>query len=105
LQGKVYYVNILMDVCPYPDCYPFSDVPFVADRGILMSRDPVAVDSATLDILNESSGIRGSIAEECDSLESSNDKLLQITGVDPRDMISYAKKLGMGNGDFEIHKA
>lgn len=105
LQGKVYYINILMDVCPYPDCYPFSDIPFVADRGILMSRDPVAVDSATLDILNESSGIRGSIAEECDGLESSNDKLLQVTGVDPRDMISYAKRLGMGSGDFEIHKA
>jgi len=105
LQGKVYYVNILMDVCPYPDCYPFSDVPFVSDRGILMSHDPVALDSATLNVLDESSGIRGSIAEESESLGSSDDKLLRITGVDPTSMIAYAKKLGMGSDSFEIRKA
>ncbi|AFM22580.1 uncharacterized Fe-S center protein [Acetomicrobium mobile DSM 13181] len=105
LQGKVYYVNILMDVCPYPDCYPFSDVPFVSDRGILMSHDPVALDSATLNVLDESSGIWDSIAEESESLGSSDDKLLRITGVDPTSMIAYAKKLGMGSDSFEIRKA
>jgi len=104
LKGKVYYVNVLIDICPYPDCYPFSDVPFVSDQGILMSSDPVALDSATLSVIDEAPGLPGSIAEECDALSPGRGKLFHITGVDPKEMILYAVKQGLGQGDFRVFK-
>jgi hypothetical protein len=101
LQGKVFYVNILMDVSPYPDCYPFSDVPFISDQGILMSFDPVALDFASIQLIDEAFGIRGSIAEECEALSPSEEKLFKITGMKPQDMLLYAEKMGLGSADFE----
>jgi len=104
LKGKVYYVNVLIDICPYPDCYPFSDVPFVSDQGILMSSDPVALDNATLSVIDEAPGLPGSIADECDALSPGRGKLFHITGVDPKEMILYAVKQGLGQGDFRVFK-
>ena len=38
---------------PECDCMPLADPPIAQDQGILISHDPVAIDSATLDILSK----------------------------------------------------
>ena len=52
-QGRVGYVNFLINVTPDCDCVPWSDAPIVPDIGFLASADPVALDKACLDLVNE----------------------------------------------------
>jgi len=56
VEGRVVYVSALWDVTPQPEYFPFSESPVVQNLGFLASRDPVALDAATLAILEESSG-------------------------------------------------
>lgn len=52
-EGRVGYVNFLVNVTPDCDCVPWSDAPIVPDIGFLASTDPVALDKACLDLVNE----------------------------------------------------
>jgi len=53
------FVTYLLDVTPGCDCAGFSDTPIVPDLGALVSRDPVAVDQAAIDLIAQSPGIPG----------------------------------------------
>jgi len=55
--GKVAYMNFLLNITPDCDCVSFSDSPIVPDIGILASLDPVAIDQASLDLINNETGI------------------------------------------------
>lgn len=48
--GRVLYINFLLEMQPECDCMPLADPPIAQDQGILISDDPVAIDTATLDI-------------------------------------------------------
>ncbi|CAK7048861.1 MAG: Ion-translocating oxidoreductase complex subunit B [Desulfovibrio sp.] len=59
VKGKekhVGYINFLLNITPDCDCVPWSDSPLVPDIGILASTDPVALDSACLDLVTRSVG-------------------------------------------------
>jgi len=53
------YMNFLIRITPDCDCFPFSDTPIVPDIGILASRDPVAIDAASFDLVNRQQGFLG----------------------------------------------
>jgi uncharacterized Fe-S center protein len=59
--GKVGYLNFLLHITPHCDCVPWSDSPIVPDIGILASTDPVALDRASLDLVNRQQGLAGSL--------------------------------------------
>jgi len=48
LGGKLFYANYLWDVTLQPEYFPFSAGPVVRNLGFLASRDPVALDAATM---------------------------------------------------------
>lgn len=50
-NGRVFYINFLWDVTPQPEYYPFSEQPVVENLGFLVSRDPVALDTATSELI------------------------------------------------------
>jgi uncharacterized protein len=60
-KDKVGYINFLMNVTPDCDCLPWSDRPIVPDIGILASKDPVALDSASYDLVNQQEGFKNSL--------------------------------------------
>lgn len=47
------YINFAMNITPDCDCWPANDVPVVEDVGILLGRNPFALDRATLDLVNK----------------------------------------------------
>jgi hypothetical protein len=100
--GKLHFLNFLFDVGPYPDYYPFSDVAIVPDLGVISGRDPVAVDQATLDLIDATAGIACSMAEEAEALAPGRGKLYRITGVNPESMLEYAQKFGLGTRSYEL---
>jgi uncharacterized protein len=102
LRGKVFFINFLQSVTPQPDEYPYSDIPFIPDLGIIASNDPVAADWATYQMIVQSPGIPGSIAQDLDVLEKGQDKLKAITGTTPEHMLGYAEKMGLGSRKLEL---
>ena len=55
-EGKIGFINFVMNVTPLCDCVPWSDAPIVPDIGILASCDPVAIDQASYDLVNQQEG-------------------------------------------------
>jgi len=54
--GKVFFMDFAMDITPVCDCYGWTDTPIVNNLGILASYDPVAIDKACIDLMNEARG-------------------------------------------------
>ena len=54
--GRILHVNFLMQISPSCDCYGHADRAIVPDIGILASSDPVAVDQASVDLVNAQPG-------------------------------------------------
>ncbi|MGC9196611.1 MAG: DUF362 domain-containing protein [Syntrophobacteraceae bacterium] len=102
LRGKSFFINFLNSVTPQSDDYPFSDIPFIPDMGILASADPVALDWVTYQVIVRSPGIPGSIAEDLKVLEEGADKIRAITGNSPAPMLEYGEKLGLGSRECEL---
>jgi uncharacterized Fe-S center protein len=102
LRGKAFFINFLQSVTPQPDEYPYSDIPFVPDLGIIASEDPVAVDWATYQMLVQSPGIPGSIAQSLDVLDKGQDKIEAITGQTPERMLAYAEEMAIGSRKMRL---
>ena len=103
-EGKVGYLNYLLDISPECDCLPFSDTAIVPDIGILASIDPVAVDQASLDMINQSRGLPGTKAESCNAMEPGLNKFNLINGVDPEIVVRSGEQIGIGSSDYELEK-
>lgn len=100
---KIGYINLLVDVLPHCDCHPHSDIPIVPDIGVLASKDPVAIDRASIDLINQAPGIQTSESENCNALEPGLDKLTLINPqTNWRLQLSTAEKLGMGKQAYKL---
>lgn len=63
VENRIFYINYLWDVTPHPEYYPYSDKPVMENMGFLASKDPVALDNATISIINENSKNLGNAIE------------------------------------------
>ena len=50
-HGNIVYVNVMMNMSVDCDCFAAPEDPCMADIGILVSTDPVAIDQACLDLV------------------------------------------------------
>jgi len=90
-KDKMVFFNFLTDVSPNCDCYPFNDKPVVPDIGLLASYDPVAIDQASIDLVNKESG--------------SKDKFREIyPDIDWSVQLSYAESIGIGSRNYKLTK-
>ncbi len=102
-EGKLGYINFLVNITPHCDCFNWSDAPIVKDIGILASKDPVAIDKASWDLINQQVGIEDSLLK--DGKEAGGDKIKGLwENTYPDLQISYAKELGLGTDEYELIK-
>lgn len=100
-NGKVGFINFIMNVTPYCDCVPWSDTPIVPDIGILASLDPVAIDKACYDLVNEQIGFKNSMLK-CNH-EPGKDKFKGVwSNLDGFRQISYGEEIGLGSSEYEL---
>lgn len=59
-SGKAGFMHFLLNITPDCDCLPWSDADFVPYIGILASKDPVALDHASYDLVNLQLGFKNS---------------------------------------------
>ncbi|MDW8001172.1 MAG: DUF362 domain-containing protein [Deltaproteobacteria bacterium] len=102
-KGKIFFVNFVLQVSPACDCYPNSDSPIVRDIGILASTDPVALDKASCDLVNEEVSFPKTAIKKAH--EPKTDKWKDLyPNVDWEIQLAYAEKLGMGNRTYTLVK-
>ena len=100
-KGKLGYMNFLMNITPDCDCLPWSDSPIVPDIGILVSDDPVALDAASYDLVNQQIGFKNSMLHH-HYLEG-EDKFNGVWDmVDGHVQINYGHKIGLGNPEYQL---
>lgn len=100
-QGRALFFNFLTQISPACDCYPFADAPIVADLGVLASMDPVAIDQAGADLVNQAQGAPGSCLKQAHA--PGQDKFRDIyPHVDWEILLDYAQELGLGSRQYEL---
>lgn len=85
---KMVYINVLAKVSSQCDCLSNAPKPFVEDIGIVASTDILAVEKASLDLVNKHSG--------CE------DAFLTHTHVSGNKQLEYGLKYKMGSLDYEL---
>jgi uncharacterized Fe-S center protein len=100
---NVGYINVLMNITPLCDCVGFSGAYIVPDIGILASKDPVAIDAASYDLVNEQAGNLNS------SLKSNHgkgeDKFKGLySNIDATRQFTYGEEIGLGLKEYELIK-
>lgn len=102
-KGKALYLNFLTQISPACDCYGFSDPPIVNDIGMLASEDPVAIDQASVDLVNQQEGNWSSKLAK--NLETGGDKFRGLyPEVDWSIQLTYAEEIGLGTRNYELMK-
>jgi uncharacterized Fe-S center protein len=83
-----WYINFLTNITQDCDCHGTRQKPIMDDIGILLSEDPVAIDSASIDLVaKHNNGI---------------DPFKKLNGVDGKHILDYAEKIGLGTKDYEL---
>ena len=100
-ERKVGYMNFLTHITPGCDCMPFSDAPIVPDIGILASLDPIAIDQASIDMVNQSVGFDNTALRE--NFGKGEDKARAIyPEIDWEIQLQSGEKLGMGKRNYRL---
>jgi uncharacterized Fe-S center protein len=101
--GKVLYFNFALEVQPECDCMPMADTPIVQDQGVLAATDIVAVEQATLNLINSAAPLPGSLAEDR-GLKAGQRILAEALGIDGQLHIDAAAQIGLGSREYELIK-
>lgn len=89
-QNKAAFFNFLMSITKDCDCFDNPDMPkIVDDIGILASTDPVAVDKAAVDLVEQKGG-------------SKLAQLVKNEKLDTRYQIEHAERIGAGTTNYEL---
>jgi hypothetical protein len=99
--GKVLCFNFVLEVQPECDCMPMADTPLVQDQGVLASHDIVAVDQATLDLVNQAAPLPESLASDR-GLKKGSKILAEALGVDVEGHVEAAAAIGLGSRTYDL---
>ena len=89
-EGRVAFFNFVLSVTPDCDCFDTPDMPrIIQDIGILASEDPVAVDKAAMDMVEQQAG-------------TTMGKLIRKPKLDAWHQIRHAARIGLGSTDYDL---
>ncbi len=87
-KGKACFLNFALRINKECDCWAYENERIAPDVGVFASTDPVAIDMASLDLVNDSCGKE--IFKEFHP------------GKNPMVQLEYAQSLGLGSLDYEL---
>lgn len=95
------FLNFLIRITPQCDCFDHTDAPFSPDLGILASTDVVAIDQASVDLINQNQGIPNTAING--KYGSGVDKFRALyPDIDWQVQLAYAEKIGLGSRKYEL---
>ena len=101
--GKQLYINFITQVSPSCDCYGHSDAAIVPDIGILASSDPVALDQASADLVNQAQGLPNTALTSGHA--PGGDKFRGVhPKIDWETTLEHAEKVGLGRREYKLNR-
>jgi uncharacterized protein len=99
--GKTLFINFINAVSPACDCYAYNDAPIVRDIGIVASTDPVAIDQASVDLVNREAALPHTCLQT--NTGAGEDKFKGIyPNVEWQLQLDYAEQIGLGSKNYEL---
>ena len=105
---KVMYMNFLIWITAYCDCLGLGQTSIVNDIGVVGSKDIVAVETATLDLIKQEGLIEKNIPPYFKHVNlNPNENLHPFTRVhgpykDPYETVQFAEKMGIGTSKYKL---
>ena len=99
-RDKTLFVNFLLDIVPDCDCCDWSEPAFVPNLGILASRDPVAIDQASVDLVSQEP-----LYPQAPVARKPGAKLDPFRALHGRDwsgILKHAEAIGLGTRQYEL---
>ncbi|MCX7678472.1 MAG: DUF362 domain-containing protein [Spirochaetes bacterium] len=97
---KWIFFNFMINISPDCDCFPWNDAPVVQNIGIAASHDPVALDKACADMINNATILEGSRHFE---YKGEQNVINKIAGSkDWQYLFECCEKEGIGVRDYEL---
>jgi uncharacterized Fe-S center protein len=102
VQGRPnFHINVVNQVSPFCDCHSENDAAVIPDLGIFASLDPVAVDLASIEAVNQAMALSGSIVD--DRPVGGKDLFTRIhPSTNWRTQLEHAEKIGLGRMAYEL---
>ncbi len=98
-KGKSSFINFVMNVTPDCDCASWNDLPIVPDLGILASLDPVAIDQASLDLVNKAPVTMNSVLGDKQDLD---DKFKAVHDKNTSYILEHGEYLNIGKRKYDL---
>lgn len=99
--GRTLFVNLLLDITLFCDCWGMTTPKLVPDVGILAGRDIVAVEQATLDLIKTKNMIPGCLPDGW-KLRAGKHLFEKVHGKDPYLVVGYLEELGCGSRKYAL---
>ncbi|WP_029896513.1 DUF362 domain-containing protein [Desulfohalovibrio reitneri] len=101
IQKPAVYVNFILDVTPECDCIGFSDAPICPNLGIAASTDPLALDQACIDLVNQAPALHPSKLP--DDYQPGQNKFTTLNKDMPDHLgLDHAETLGIGSREYVL---
>ena len=105
-KDRVGFINMAIDISPYCDCVPFSDMSILPNLGVFASTDPVALDKACIDKAVEAHGAPGSAAEDFE-VQAPGDRKFEacaplLSGLCEELQVNAGVKIGLGSMEYDL---
>lgn len=100
------HASLIVDVSPYCDCHGENDAPIIPNIGMLVSKDPVALDQACADLCLKASAYTNSVLGDNLSKPGATDYKDHFKNTSPdsewESQLTHAEKIGLGTRDYEL---
>jgi uncharacterized Fe-S center protein len=102
-KNKTLFINFITDIAPKCDCLSYTESPIVNNIGVVASLDPVAIDQASVDLVNQQAGLPHTALKT--GLAPGEDKFKGLyPDVDWTHQLAYAQDIGLGTRDYKLVK-
>ena len=98
------FVNFLMNITIFCDCWGFSTLPLVPDIGILSSNDIAAIDTASLDMIKVENFLPNGMPKNRKLLKKGKHLFERIHAKDPYLMIKYLEEIYDCSSKYKIEE-
>ncbi len=102
VKERAYHVNVIMNVTPFCDCWGFSTPAIIPDVGMVGGRDIVAVEEASLDLIDRQTYIPGTLPGHLALRRKTGHLFERIWGKDPYVQVKEAAALKMGSRRYRL---
>jgi uncharacterized Fe-S center protein len=100
--GRCSYLNVLTDISPHCDCYGYTKNPVVENIGFMFSKDIVAIDAASANLVDMAEPLKGIKWKRKEYAASDKVKALFDINIDMDEFFKLAEDTRLGRREYNL---